>query len=403
MSWWVNLLQGALLGPTIVGSVYGILCLVAVLWFCRRHSLRPAASPSDQPPVTVLKPVCGLEKHLGANLRSICLQEYPDYQVVFCLQDPGDPALPLLWEIQQEFGADRVSVIVADVQAGLNGKVNNLLGGLAEARHEILVISDSDVLLRPDYLRSIVAPLADPQVGCVCTLFRLTRAQWGCERLELLTLNADFIPSVIFAHVTGTSKVCLGPSIATRRSTLKDVGGLESLADFLVEDYELGRRLWTAGKRLVMLPYFIDVVVDLESLAQWWDHQRYWDQNTWAARPIGFFATVVIRSVPFALMFALIRLGDAVGLAVLGAALALRLATAAGLLKWGLRDREGVRSLAWLPLRDLLGLVSWAQVYTRRTVIWRGREFILTRNGRLLPYALKLQAQVQDHRKRHSA
>src|ERR671931_1061642 len=137
MSWLMDLLQGALLGPAIVGSVYSVLCLAAVLWFCRRYSLRPVASPFYQPPVTVLKPVCGLEKNLGVNLRSICLQDYPDYQLIFCNQDPDDPALPLLWDIQEEFGADRVSVVVDDVQAGPNGKVNNLLGGLAEARHEI--------------------------------------------------------------------------------------------------------------------------------------------------------------------------------------------------------------------------------------------------------------------------
>jgi ceramide glucosyltransferase len=133
------------------------------------------------------------------------------------------------------------------------------------------------------------------------------------------------------------------------------------------------------------LPYFVDVVVDLQSFGQWWDHQCYWDQNTWAARPWGFFATLITRAVPFALLFAAIRLGDAVGLTVLGTVLALRLAAIGGLLQWGVLDREGVRSLILLPLRDLLGLVSWAQVYTRRTVIWRGQEFVLTRHGRLLP------------------
>jgi ceramide glucosyltransferase len=402
MSWWVDLLQGIALLPAVTGSVYGILCSLAVLRFCRQRRSHPVGQASYQAPVTVLKPVYGLEKHLRANLRSICLQDYPDYQVVFCIQDPNDPALPLVWDIQEEFGADRVSVVVADVQAGLNGKVNNLLGGLAEARHEMLVMTDSDVLVRPDYLRTIVAPLTDPQVGCVCTLFKVTRAQRWFEKLELLSINADFIPSVIFAHLTGASKFCLGPSLALRRSTLTDMGRLESLADFLVEDYELGRRIWTSGKRLAVLPYCVDAVVDLGSFAQWWDHQCYWDQNTWAARPIGFFATAVTRAIPFALLFAVIRLGDGVGLAVLGAAVALRLAPAGALLQWGIRDCEGTRSLALLPLRDLFGMLSWAQVYTRRTVVWRGREFILSRNGRLLPYTFEPEIQLHGYRERRS-
>jgi ceramide glucosyltransferase len=402
MSWVVDLLQGITLLPTVIGSVHSIISFFAVLWFCHRYAPSAVVRSVFQPPVTVLKPVYGLEKNLKANLRSICLQDYPVYQVVLCFQRPDDPALPLAWEIREEFGANRVSVVVSQIQAGPNGKVNNLLGGLTEARHEVLVMSDSDVQVRPDYLQAIVAPLADPEVGAVCTLFKVTKAQRWFEKLELLTINADFIPNVIFAHLTGASKFCLGPSIALRRSTLKDIGGLECLADFLVEDYELGRRIWTSGKQLAFLPYFVDVVVDLRSFGQWWDHQCYWDQNTWAARPWGFFATVVTRAVPFALLFAAIRL-DAVGLAVLGTILALRLATVGGLLQWGLLDREGIRSLALLPLRDVLGLVSWAQVYTRRTVVWRGQEFVLTRRGRLLPAEGKPLTPRQGYREHRSA
>lgn len=398
MSWWMSVLQGVVLVPVVVGSLYGVVCVLAVLCFCRQRHRSPNRGTLFQPPVTVLKPVYGLEKCLKVNLRSICLQDYPEYQVIFCVQQPDDPALPLVLEIQQEFGGERVSVVVADVQAGPNGKVNNRMGGLRDARHDILVISDSDVRVRPDYLRTMVAPLAEPQVGCVCTLFKVSEAHQWFERLELLTMNADFIPNVIFAQVTGASQCCLGPSFSLRRWTLQDMGGLESLADFLVEDYELGRRIWTSGRYLILLPYFVEVVVDFQSLRQWWDHQCYWDQNTWAARPLGFLATVVTRAVPFALLFALMRLGDVVGIA-----LALRLSTIGSMLQWGLQDRQGVRSLALLPLRDLCALVSWAQVYTKRTVIWRGQRFIPTRHGRLLPYGEQLQTTMQGYRERRSA
>jgi ceramide glucosyltransferase len=384
----MELIQWFCLVPVIGGAVYGLLSVPTVLRFCRqtRSSAVPAGpSLNAWPPVTVLKPVHGLEKNLEANLRSVCLQDYPEYQVVFSVQDPNDPAVLLLDELRQEFGSGKVSVVVKNIQAGLNGKVNNLLGGLTEARHDILVISDSDILLQPDYLKTIVAPLADPEVGCVNTLFKATSAQRWFEKLEILSINADFMPSVAFAYVTGTSKFCLGPSIALRRSTVKEIGGLESLADFLVEDYEIGRRIWESGKKVAILPYFIEAVVDLRSVSHWWGHQVYWDQNTRAARPGGFLATVLTRAVPFALLFALLRMADPIGLAVLAGTVAWRLGTVAPILGRGFRDREGLRSLWLLPLRDVLGLVSWVLAFTKRTVIWRGAEFVLTRNGRLVP------------------
>ena len=368
--------------PTLGGSVYVLLCLFTV-WRWRTQ-IPPASSGSFShwPPVTVLKPVCGLEKNLSANLRSICLQDYPEYQVVFSVQNPGDPARPVLEEIQQDY-PERVSVALGNFQAGPNGKINNLLGGLLHARHDILVLSDSDVRVEPDYLKTIIGPLADPGVGFVCTLYKAISADRWFEKMELLTLNADFIPSVIFAHVSGASKFCLGSSVALRRSSLKEMGGLEALADYLAEDYEMGRRLWVSGKRMVLVPYFVNIVVDLQDLSRWWDHQVCWDQKTRAARPAGFFASIVTRSVPFALFFAASRLGDALGLATLAGALGIRLATAAVIMGWGLGDREGLKSLALLPVRDIAALASWGLAFAKKTVIWRGSKLILTRGGRL--------------------
>ncbi len=382
----VELLQGLCLVPVVGGSIFSLLCVPAAARFCRQRPVTDgAAFPGGVwPPVTVLKPVYGLEKGLKDNLRTSCTQDYPDYQVVFSAQRPDDPAIPLLHELQKEFGPDRVTVVVQNIQAGMNGKVNNLLGAMTAAKHDILVISDSDIVLRPDYLKAIVAPLADPAVGCVNTLFKAARGDRWYERLELLSMNADFMPSVVFAYMTGTSNFCLGPSIALRRSTLQAIGGFESLAEYLVEDYEIGRRIWESGKRMAIVPYFVEAVVDLKSVSHWWGHQVYWDQNTRAARPGGFFATVLTRAVPFALLVALLRGLDPVGLGILAAAAALRIAAAAPVLA-AFRDREGLASLWLLPARDVLGLVSWALAFTQRTVVWRGAEFVLTRNGRLVP------------------
>jgi ceramide glucosyltransferase len=171
--------------------------------------------------------------------------------------------------------------------------------------------------------------------------------------------------------------------VALRRDSLKKMGGLEVLADYLAEDYEMGRRIWGSGKKMVLVPHWVDIVVDLKDVSQWWNHQVCWDQKTRAASPAGFFATLVIRSVPFALLLAVSRLGDALGLAILGGVLGLRLATAAGVMRGGSQDREGLKSLALLPLRDMAALISWALAFTKKTVIWRGSKLILTRDGRL--------------------
>ena len=377
--------QSICLVPTICGSVYSIL----TVWSAERffNQSGPAAgelSDKFQPAVTVLKPVRGLEKDLKANLSSICTQDYPEYQVVYSVQDPADPALAILEEIQAEFGSERVSVTISTVQVGANGKVNNLVGAIAQARHDTFIISDSDTNLPSDYIATIVAPLANPNVGCVCTPFKVIKGDRWFEKLELLTMNADFIPSVIFAEVSGTAKACLGPSIAIQRSTLEALGGLESLADYLVEDYELGRRLWTSGKQVILLPYLIGATVDLKNWQQWWTHQVYWDQNTYLAQPLPFVATILIRAVPFALLFAIARLGDPVGLSVLAATIAMRLLTAA-LVAVKLADGETQRSLYLLPLRDIFGLIFWGLAFTVRKVVWRGVEFKLTSQGKMVP------------------
>src|SRR5690242_16155163 len=240
----MSLIQAILMIPVVCGSVYALLCMWTVFRF--RSTAHPmAVSPfAEWPPVTILKPVCGLEKDLGKNLRSACIQEYPIFQVVFSVQRPDDPAIPLLKDIQREFGVERVTVAIEAYDAGPNGKINNLIGGLKHARHEVLVISDSDVQLRPDYLKTIVAPLADPHVGYVCTLYKAIEAKTWFEKMELLTINAELTPNMTFALVTGVAQFCLGASTAIRRTTLQQIGGFESLANYLVEDFEMGRRIW---------------------------------------------------------------------------------------------------------------------------------------------------------------
>ena len=337
-----------------------------------------------RPPVTVLKPIYGLDKELEQNLLTLCRQDYPDYQIVFSVQRASDPALPLLRRLAEQY-ADRVILVLKEATPVVNGKVQNLTNALEFARHDVLIISDSDARLAPNYISNIVAPLEDANVGYVCTLYRSFRADHWWERLELLSLNADFVPALIFSYVTGASNFLIGATVAFRRSDLEATGGMAALGDYLVEDYELGKRLVKLGKRMVLVPHVVDLVADYPQFNAWWHHQVYWDQNTWAANPVGFALTILTRSVPFALLFAAVRGFDTIGFIVFLAALAIRMGSAALISGRYLKDHEGVTALWLLPIRDLFALVSWYIALTRRTFVWRGHKFGLTKEGRIVP------------------
>jgi ceramide glucosyltransferase len=365
------------------GSVYAMLCVATAAIFRRRMSR--AVPRTFLPPATIFKPLYGADKDLLENLRSACRQDYSDYQVVLSAQRLDDPAIPIMEQILAEFGPDRVTLAIAESEARTNGKIQNLEIAFPFARHDLLVISDSDIRLRPDYLRSIVAPFADTAVGCVSTPYRAINAVRWFEKLELLTMNADFVPNLIFASVAGIVTFGLGASLCLRRKDLQAIGGFAAFREFLAEDSHIAARIEALGRRVLLAPYLVDMEVDLASFSQWWGHQLYWDQNTRVIRPTGYFATAIIRAVPFAFLYAILTGFSLVGLGVFAAAVAIRITGAAFLLRYVLEDREGLAALWLLPLRDLFGLAVWLFAITKRDFVHRGRRFGLMADGRIIP------------------
>jgi ceramide glucosyltransferase len=275
--------------------------------FMRRRLLPESKEEIKYKPlVSLIKPVYGMEKDLHVNLATACGQDYPSYEIVFSVQRKNDPALPVINKIQEDYPDENIQVVIDENSIGPNGKVSNLFNACKRARGDVLVISDSDMFLEKDYLKTIVAPLSREKVGVSCTLYKACKPVNFVEKLELLCFNVDFIPSIVFAVVTKTSIACPGQTHAIRREVLEEMGGMEPLANYLVEDYELGRWAAKAGYDIHFSPHVVNMNVDLKSFRDFWTHQVYWDQNTRSANTPGFLFTLFIRGVPFALIYAVL-------------------------------------------------------------------------------------------------
>lgn len=365
--------------PVFCGVIYWLLTNICIFLFFRRKVLTEDVDEKKFPFVSLIRPVCGLEKNLYQNLKSSCEQDYPSYEVIFSVQNKKDPAIVVLKQIQKEF--PKVHIVIDESSIGPNGRLSNIYNASKATKAPIWVFSDSDCFLPNHYLKTIVAPLIlDPDIGVSCTVYKAAHAKRWFEKMELLSMNTDFVPSMIFATMTRASLACPGASQAVRKNLLEKIGGLEVFSDYLVEDFELGRRITKTGSRIYFSPYVIDTTVDLKNAKAWWRHQVYWDQNTRAAMPIGFFLTLLIRGLPFAFLYALV--GGIEGWKIFGATLLVRLWTAT-LNALQLKDKETLKALWLLPLRDMVSFITWCVSFMGRKIFWKGRWFKV-RQGKMV-------------------
>jgi ceramide glucosyltransferase len=363
-----------------VAASYSVLVLVAAVVWQRRRAPTKSSSLS---PVTVLKPLCGAESGLYENLRSFCHQDYPEFQIVFGVRDATDPALLVVQRLQREFPSLPIAVMVSSKQHGSNRKVSNLVNMLELARHDVLVMADSDALVGPDYLAAVTAPLRDHEVGLVTCIFRdmPTRRIWS--RLGAMYVNEWYMPSVLLARLFGHAGYASGQTLCLRRETLQGIGGLRVIADHLAEDNRLGELVRGNGQRIVLSPYLIKTARDEPTLDLLTGHELRWMRTLQVLRPRSFRLLFLSFSLPLALLGgALAATEPSVVPAAWMLFLTAMLARLALYLVHRLDNGQPLFSDLWLlPARDLLIFWVWCRTFFASRLRWCGSEFDVGTDG----------------------
>src|ERR1039457_7427718 len=350
-----------------VGSLFFyLLCSWSLADFLadRRKKLNRPPIPGNQfPPVSILKPLKGVDPEMWQSFCSHCEQEYPQYQLIFGVSDANDPAIEVVRKLQAKYPHLPIELMVCERALGTNIKVSNLAQMLPGARYEVVVVNDSDIGVPPDYLRKVVTPLTDPSVGMVTCLYRAVAGASLGSRLEAVSISTDFVPGVLSARFLEKGlHFGLGSTLAFRRGDLEAIGGFEALLDYLADDYELGRRIAATGKRVELSAATVTTFLPAYTMRDFIRHQLRWSRTIRDARRWGYAGLLFTFGLPWALVTLL-----AVGFA--GAVLVLD-------------DRQFFRNVVLLALRDLIAPLVWAASFMGNQIHWRGDVFNLE-GGRL--------------------
>lgn len=369
----------------LVGAVAGGVFQLVSLWAARRLLAggRPG-SLAPRPPVTVLKPVRGAGEGLYENLASFCRQDYPRHQIVIGVDDPSDPAVAVVRRLERDFPHLDIVLAVGSLP-GANRKIANVLQMMRHARHDVLILSDADVRVRPDYLRSVVAPLADSRVGLTTCLYRAVGGRGLPALLESLLINAWFIPMALTSGLRPL-RHAFGATIAVKREALAAVGGFGALRDHLADDYQLGHRVAAAGYRVRLLPYVVDTFIDSTTFADVWRHQLRWVRTYRVCQPLGWALSIVTHATLWGLLAVVVSGGAPAGWLALAALVGLRAATLVAMMA-RLGERRTVGGLWLVPAADLVSSALWAAGFLGRSVEWGGRTYHVRRDGSMVPLA----------------
>lgn len=358
---------------------YGLLTLACG----RRFFRRPPVEHDYLPPVTILKPVKGVDAESFENFASFCRQEYTEWQVVFAAASAEDPAVPVIERLKAEFPDADIELVIDGRIYGPNYKVCNLINAFPMAKHDILIVCDSDIRVGPRYLREVAGPFRDPEVGLVTSLYRSPRTRNIATALEAMGFTTEMIPNVMVALRLEGLSFALGASMAVRREALERIGGFGALVDYLADDYQLGNMVHRAGYRLELSGYFVESVMKRETLAGVLSRQLRWARTMRCSRPGGYLASGLTQPVPAALL-ALVASGfSAAGWIAAGLLGLSRIVSGLVFSRRFVRDGLFPRLIWLLPLRDLLAFCTWALSFLGNRVVWRAHTFRVLPGGKI--------------------
>ena len=354
-------------------------------WSYFHVSRTPAQlEPESKPPVSILKPVCGLDREAYKNFASFCRLDYPEYEILFGVTDENDPVIPVVEELQRAFPGRAIRLLVGAPLLGTSPKMNLLCRLVREAQYELLVINDSDVRVEADYLRNATSPFQDPSVGLVTALFRsITEGNFASD-LDAVGVPSDSSAGALVAERFSGMDFALGWTMATTKQRLEEIGGFEAMADHHSDDFTLGNKIARNGYRIALMRKPIWMVFPRERLSQFLRHELRWSIMLRNIRPLGYLGLAMTFGLPWAVLAAAVSRSFAWACAYLLAYLVLRLAMAWTIGVWGLGDPI-VRGKIWLvPVRDAINFFVWVAGFFFSKVQWRGKEYRVKRSY-LLP------------------
>jgi ceramide glucosyltransferase len=378
---WHEILRWLLLLAALSPFGYYVLAIVAA----RRFFRRPIPSPENfKPPVTILKPVRGLDREAYENYASFCRQEYPEFEVIFGVTEEDDPVVPVIRQIIQDFPERDIRLLIGADRLGSADKVNKLCRMVREAKYDVLIINDGDIRVAPGYIHAVVAPFSDPQVGAVTCLYRGISDGSFASDIEALGNTSDFDAGVLAAWQLGDVSFALGATMATTKKHLAEIGGFEEMVDFYSDDYELGNRIAKLGYRVEVTTFPVFTVFPKQTLDDCFRHQVRWTLTMKHSQPWGHFSLLFTYGLPWAILAALIAPSWPIAAFYLGGYVVLRWAMAWTVGVWGVGDPL-LRKKMWLvPVRDAFAFAVWLASFFTRRIEWRGTEYYV-RNKRLVP------------------
>jgi len=368
----------------VSSSMYYLLCLWGAAAFLREREAGGETRPTHAlPPVSILKPLKGADPEIYESFRSHCLQDYPEYEIIFGVSEPNDPAIESVKALQREFPDRRIQLIVSPKILGANVKVSNLAQMLAAVRYDHLIVNDSDIRVEPDFLRRVTAPLADLRVGMVTCLYCGVAGATLGSRLEALGISTDFCAGVLAARQLESGiRFGLGSTLAFRRAELDKIGGFTSFVDYLADDYELGKRIAGLGLTVRLSEVVVETYLPSYRLRDFLAHQLRWARGVRDARAGGYVGLVFTFGFLWALLALAASRAALWAWVALAVTLFLRFAVALIVGRGFLKYRQIPKDVWLIPLRDLVAVVVWIASLGGHTVTWRGDRFRL-KDGKL--------------------